>query len=1560
MIDKSATCRYNQQILDTIYGVVHVCFLFLLSLVLIGFRCFSTKREYSSKTLIPYPGHKRKWILSTLLILVLLCGVGEGVLTDLSWTSVTQPHLYVPQSCALLCGLISLMYYNYLEYWNRPQLTWLLVLYWLSAIAIDSVRLTQQIDETGFDLSIMRLDIIFVSIVIYSCLLMLEFNVLRTQVFHCWYTEKDCPADLKKEKLFYHYKYNSLLQRVLFNAMNWLFVLGCKRPLEISDLGCVPEDLECKNVYKVFDDAYSAEQERALKTNSVPSLWRAYLRAYGLNIAVGVTIKALADFCTISFPLIIGGIVRYSALWYYDEAKRAGNVCYVTVNEFFNNGFVLAACLSSVIIARAAFLQYGNNICERCGLQAKTAFQAYTYEKSLHLPMSALSSSDMTAGQVTNYMSVDAMAIQWFTQYQAGLWPMPFLVVAILALLYMEIGVSALIGASFFIIFLPIQFMISDKFAKIQAEVLKKSDTRMKKINETLQSMKLVKLYGWEDMLFKAIDAVRGEQVQSLIKLGTCMSAILSLSLIATAIVSLLAFLSYSFLSPEPLTPDKAFVALAFFYQLYLPLVIFAQSLRYTADAVPSMRRLQQFFDYKEAGSHENGLPAQNRGFQDIDLDEEDSSDNESKALHQTEPSKSGKDANEMKKTNEETDKFLLLNSDDHEDYGSFQEKNSFLIENKCFLPDTTAFKVTDGIFSWNYDGSSPVLSNINLIVPCGSLVIVIGLVGSGKSSLISAILGEMTTVSGSVQFNRKRNRISYVPQKAWLQNASLRDNILFGQIYDKDRYDAAIQACALQPDIDILPAGDMTEIGERGINLSGGQKQRVSVARAIYSNTDIVILDDPLSALDVHVSSHLLENGIMDLLVRQGRTVMLVTHQLQSLQFAHKVVLLDNGKIVREGDLNEIKKHDWELFVAWEKTLRTLSESDRETDTEDERILSTEEERLQLAKDVSKKEKREHELRKGSVGTLIEDEERLTGAVSWRVYRTYAKAIKYPLVVLTLLLLAAQVGALMASNFWLSAWSEAGLKTINKTQEEIEGESMYYRRGYTVLTLTFVVFLMAAVFVQVVTSLFAAKRIHFALLRNVIHAPMRFFDTTPVGRILNRFSSDTQIIDQKLWWSFLNVEITASTCLSALIAITIVTPVFLILVAPFVVVYYFIQKYYVTTSRELQRIDSITKSPVFAHFSETLGGLTVIRAYRDENRFRKRLLEIVDINNVTQLYLLCGFRWLSIRLELVGAILAFISALTSLISCIVGAIPPSWVGLAVTYAISICGQVSWMVRMFAECEMNMNAVERVNHYTKLKTEEYIGTYNPPPSWPDKGNIQFEDVSVRYADDLEPVLKDINVHFKAGKKIGICGRTGSGKSSLTLALFRMIETFKGRIIIDGIDISQVPLLTLRTGLAIIPQDPVLFSGTIRFNLDPEYEKMDAELWAALGVAQLHEVVADLPEQLEADMSEAGENFSVGQRQLFCLARAFLRNSQILVMDEATSSIDVKTDAILQHVISTAFANRTVLTIAHRMSTILDSDNVLVLNEGRVVEFGSPEKLEKQDGSHFAALVKGHY
>ncbi|XP_070557375.1 ATP-binding cassette sub-family C member 9-like [Ptychodera flava] len=698
------------------------------------------------------------------------------------------------------------------------------------------------------------------------------------------------------------------------------------------------------------------------------------------------------------------------------------------------------------------------------------------------------------------------------------------------------------------------------------------------------------------------------------------------------------------------------------------------------------MRRIQTFCEAHEIGKAVNGLPPMTRGFEDVDIDEqivEDCDDavdsNQGTVLDSPEVSGTyghnrSKRNISASKTAGQSDSTSLLKSDHHSAYGTF-EPGSSVIETtleESDVPEDIALQITDGTFSWNPDGSTNVLNNINIQIPVGSLLMVVGLVGSGKSSLLSAILGEMTTTSGMVQFNRKKNSVSYVPQKPWIQNATLRDNILFGEMFNQKRYSAVIAACALQPDIDILPAGDMTEIGERGINLSGGQKQRVSMARAMYRKTDTLLLDDPLSALDVHVGSHLVEHGIVDMLVREGRTVILVTHQLQYLHLANKVVLMDDGKVGKEGNLKEIQLHDPDLFAAWQETLRVLSESDRDSESEDERVLSAEDERLELRQRVSSKETQEKLSVNGSVGALIEKEERLAGSVSWRVYRTYAKAVKYPLVVFIFALLVTQVSFYAASNFWLSNWSEAGVEIGNKTQGELDEESRYYRIGYTALTLSFAGFVVALYAAEIMFSILAAKRIHLALLRSIIHAPMRFFDTTPIGRILNRFSYDTEVIDQKLWFAIMNVLDVAASSLAGLVVNAIVTPVFIAAVAPLSVVYFLIQKYYLATSRELQRLDNITRSPIFAHFTETLGGLPIIRAYRDEQRFRKRILQTIDSNATARLYFLGTYHWSAIRLDLVSSVVILISGLGSLISCVQGLIQPSWVGLALNYALVV------------------------------------------------------------------------------------------------------------------------------------------------------------------------------------------------------------------------------------------------------------------------------------------------
>ncbi|XP_070559521.1 ATP-binding cassette sub-family C member 9-like isoform X2 [Ptychodera flava] len=1465
--DGNATdCLSCDRTFDAVCSGIHISFSLLFSLVLLMLGCCTQLKHYSLKILVPYRGHNFKWIVTALLSFTLLCAVGEGVLTDLSVNSKTRPLMYVPQAAALLCSVISLVYYHHMEYWNRPKLAWLSLLYWTCAVSIEVVRLLNFVEEVRFDFTILKLNVIIICISIYTLLVLFDLYILWTKVFRYSNDKKEYTADFKKTNMFYLYNFNSLLSKSMFSTLNWLFVLGHKRPLEVTDLGCLPEDFSCKKIYRKFEDAYEAEKERANKLHKTPSLWRVYLKAYGSIIFISVFIKIVADTFMFIPPLAVGGIVSYATKIYYNEEHATAKECHMTVQEFFSNGFVLIVVMFLAVVIRGILVQYGGHMLDWVTIYSRTAIQAATYEKSLRLSTWMSSNGGMTTGQITNHMSVDAMALHWLSQSHLWLWAVPYQVFGLLALLYVKMGVSALIGSSLLIITFPVQLKLTNTISRLQDTLLKISDSRLKKIKELLQGMKLLKLYGWEEMFCSAIEVVREKQMKSTMKVGA--------SMIAMRVTSDTSYFMIYHLSRSR-CPNGG---------LYDEYTCFATT------STSSSRPNQNYTTSDNAG----------------------------------------------------------------ENYGTFTSDTSLNDSLDNRVPEHIALKITDGIFSWDHDGTVPTLRDINCEIHVGSLVMIIGLVGSGKSSLLSAILGEMSTIHGSVQFTREKSRVSYVPQKAWLQNATLRDNILFGQEFDLKRYNAVIEACALQPDIDILPAGDMTEIGERGINLSGGQKHRVSVARAIYSKTDVVMLDDPLAALDVHVGSHVLEKGIMDMLVREGRTVILVTHQLQNLNYANKVILMEGGRLSQEGDLNEIRARDPVLFATWQETIRVLTESEMESDTDDHFVSDTEKERVDLYQQISKIETRET---KGSDGALIEEEERERGSVSWRVYLAYAKAIKYYRVILILLLSTAQAAALILSNFWLSAWSELGVDTANKTQDEFDEESSFYRRGYTILSLVFFALTVAVFTTLILSGISAAKRLHLALLRNIIHAPLRFFDTTPIGRILNRFSNDTQLIDQKLWTTWMSLLYTGFLCLSALVVNAIVTPVFMIAVVPLIVIYYIVQKYFVETSRELQRLESITRSPFLAHFSETLGGLPVIRAYRDERRFKKRLLETIDTNNVVQMYVLSSYRWLTVRLEILGGFVILLAGLGSLLSCILADLQPSLVGLAITFALSICGQLNWMVRMVAECEMAMNAVERVVHYSQIPIEEYRGVYSPPADWPNRGHIRFENVSVRYAPDLDPVLEDVSINITPGEKVGICGRTGSGKSSLTLALFRIIDTFKGRITIDGIDISHVSLLTLRSRLVIIPQDPVLFAGTIRFNLDPYCSKSDEELWEALEIAQLREVVASLDNKLDSYVSEDGDNFSVGQRQLFCLARAFLRNAKILIMDEATASVDMETDAILQNVISVAFAHRTVITIAHRIASIIDSDSVLVLSEGKVMEYGSPSTLQNQEGSAFASLLK---
>uniref|UniRef100_A0A8C7MV22 ATP-binding cassette, sub-family C (CFTR/MRP), member 9 n=1 Tax=Oncorhynchus kisutch TaxID=8019 RepID=A0A8C7MV22_ONCKI len=873
--------------------------------------------------------------------------------------------------------------------------------------------------------------------------------------------------------------------------------------------------------------------------------------------------------------------------------------------------------------------------------------------------------------------------------------------------------------------------------------------------------------------------------------------------------------------------------------------------------------------------------------------------------------------------------------------------------------------QVNGGFFTWGSNLST--LSDINICIPTGQLTMIVGQVGCGKSSLLLAMLGEMQTLSGKVYWSKlvlnihqicertsgpkdwNRYSVGYATQKSWLLNATVEDNITFGSPFNKQRYKTVIDACSLQPDVDLLPFGDQTEIGERGINLSGGQRQRICVARALYQNTNIVFLDDPFSALDIHLSDHLMQEGILKFLQDDKRTVVLVTHKLQYLIHADWIIAMKDGSVLREGTLKDIQTHDVELYEHW-KTLMNRQDQELEKTALERKTLRrafySREAKNQVDDDEEEEEEEEEEDDNMSTTTSRRSK------IPWRVCWQYLSSGGFLMVFLMVFSKLLKHSVMVAIDYWLAEWTANADGPVNGTAGLPDS---YYVPVFIILCGAGIALCLITSLTVEFLGLSAATNLHHNLLNKIIHAPIRY-PRHLTYQILNRFSADTNIIDQHIPPTLESLTRSTLLCLSAIGVIAFVTPSFLIALIPLAVSFYFIQKYFRVASKDLQDLDDSTQLPLLCHFSETAEGLTTIRAFRHESRFKQKMLELTDTNNTAYLFLSAANRWLEVRTDYLGAVIVLTAAVASIWSS-GKSLPSSMVGLGLTYALTVTNYLNWVVRNLADLEVQMAAVKKVNSFLSTESENYEDTTQVPEDWPQHGEIKIQDLCVRYDPLLKPVLKHVNAYINPGQKVGICGRTGSGKSSLSLAFFNMVDVFEGRIIIDGIDICKLPLQTLRSRLSIILQDPVLFSGSIRFNLDPERTCTDDRLWEALEIAQLKNMVKALSGGLDAVVTEGGENFSVGQRQLFCLARAFVRKSSILIMDEATASIDMATENVLQKVVMTAFADRTVVTIAHRVHTILEADLVIVMKRGNILEMDKPETLLENEDGMFASFVR---
>ncbi|KAJ7319899.1 hypothetical protein JRQ81_019410, partial [Phrynocephalus forsythii] len=869
--------------------------------------------------------------------------------------------------------------------------------------------------------------------------------------------------------------------------------------------------------------------------------------------------------------------------------------------------------------------------------------------------------------------------------------------------------------------------------------------------------------------------------------------------------------------------------------------------------------------------------------------------------------------------------------------------------------------RVQDLTCYWDKALELPTLQNISFTVRPGELLIVIGPVGAGKSSLLSAILGELPASRG---FINVQGSVAYVSQQPWVFSGTVRNNILFGKDYQKEKYEKVLRACALKKDMELLEDGDLTMIGDRGVTLSGGQKARVNLARAVYQDADVYLLDDPLSAVDAEVSRHLFEKCICQALHK--KTCILVTHQLQYLQAASQILILKEGREVGKGTYSHILRSGIDFASLLKKPeeddqsalpgspsrpllrIRTFSQSS---------VWSLESS-VQSQKDGAAEPPSSME----PVLTALPEESRSAGKIGFSVYKKYfaAGANYFVIFILFSLNVLAQV-AYVLQDWWLSHWANEQAKlnvTIDGNGGKNETKSLdleWYLGMYAGVTLGTILFsiLRSLLMFQVLVN--AAQNLHNNMFQSILKAPVLFFDTNPIGRILNRFTKDIGHLDDLLPLTFLDfVQTFLQICGVVAVAVAVI-PWVLIPLVPLLILFIILRRYFLATSRDIKRLESTTRSPVFSHLSSSLQGLWTIRAFKAEQRFQELFDAHQDLHTEAWFLFLTTSRWLAVRLDAICAIFVVVTAFGSLL--LAQTLDAGQVGLALSYAITLMGMFQWGVRQSAEVENLMISVERVMEYTDVEKEApWESSKRPPQDWPSEGVIAFENVNFAYSIDGPLVLRHLTALIKSKEKVGIVGRTGAGKSSLIAALFRLAEP-QGRIWIDKFLTSELGLHDLRKKISIIPQEPVLFTGTMRKNLDPFNEYTDEELWNSLEEVQLKEAIEELPNKLETQLAESGSNFSVGQRQLVCLARAILKNNRILIIDEATANVDPRTDELIQKTIREKFAQCTVLTIAHRLNTIIDSDRIMVLDAGRLKEYDEPYILLQQKESLFYKMVQ---
>ncbi|KAL4704833.1 hypothetical protein ACJJTC_001308 [Scirpophaga incertulas] len=1343
-----------------------------------------------------------------------------------------------------------------------------------------------------------------------------------------------------------------------------MFWSGLKKELEENELYEPLEEHSSGPLGDKFARLWEEEVTRASGKQRTPSLLRVILKAYaGRCMVYGAVLFFMECGIRLAQPVFLGRLVEY-----YSPGNHGAISS--TQAYYYAGAVVLCSALNVFVIHpyMMAILHMG--------MKFRVACCSLIYRKSLRLSKTAL--GETTVGQVVNLLSNDVNRFDVAVIFLHYLWIGPLATVVITYLMWLEISWAAVVGVAFMLAFIPLQAYLGKRTSVLRLKTALRTDERVRLMNEILSGIQVIKMYTWEKPFADLVAKARKHEIKQIRATSYIRGVLTSFIMFTTRICLFCSILAYVLVN-NVISAKQVFVITSFYNILRQTMtVFFPQGIAQIAEAVISIKRLQSFMLYEDTSKPVPGL---------AEIQTSTIPRKSSKALATTAAAASSpvtdttpivekivespeQGASSEAKGNGKASLAPLEPGED-DDQAALVESDE----------DARSVKMIHATAKWIIAHPENTLTDLSITIKPGKLIAVIGPVGAGKSSLLHVLLRELPLVSGTVHVG---GTVSYASQEPWLFAGSVRQNILFGQAMDRPRYNTVVRRCALDRDFSLFPHGDKTIVGERGVSLSGGQRARISLARAVYKRADIYLLDDPLSAVDAHVGRHLFESCVVGYL--RGTTRILVTHQLQFLRDVDHIIILKNGTIAAAGDFETLSASglDFATLLARdeEDEERPAAEQTSTNETEESMMHGSFRKRQMSINSVSSVDNLTATA--PPEGGREEAELRSAGAVSGKVYGAYLRASGHWLLVclMTFIAILAQLLG-SGSDWWTSYWvileekhPIESRRIFNDSVSPIEKqanvtdvliENVQYEPGgltrydciyiYTGMVIALVVISLLRSFMFFSMAMRASTRLHNNMFGAITRAPMRFFHLNPSGRILNRFSKDMGAVDEVLPSALLDVLQIGLSLIGIVVVVAIVNYWLLVPTLAIGIIFYGLRIFYLSSSRSIKRLEGVTRSPVFSHLNATLQGITTIRAFGAQEALIREFDNHQDLHSSAWYLFIASSRAFGFWLDLVCV--AYIGVVTLSFLVFGNEKYGGNVGLAITQAMGLTGMFQWGMRQSTELENQMTSVERIEEYSNIESEPPLQSEpakKPPPSWPEAGRVEFKHVFLYYSPGEPPVLKDLCFVIQPKEKVGIVGRTGAGKSSLINALFRLTK-IDGEIIIDGRETSTMGLHELRSQVSIIPQEPVLFSGTMRHNLDPFDEYPDPVLWRALEEVELREAVSDLPAGLSSRISEGGGNFSVGQRQLVCLARAIVRRNRLLVLDEATANVDPQTDALIQTTIRNKFADCTVLTIAHRLHTVMDSDKVLVMDAGQMVEFDHPHKLLSKPNGVLRGMVE---